>query len=81
MECGAQFHSCRCCLLSGHEGHMPHVCRCGGAWDEAGKAVRWAKPEYAARKPALKRLPMPVPGAAWRFNEKTVRFERTDDAA
>lgn len=75
-ECGDEFHSCRCCLLAGHEETMPHVCRCGGAWDEDGLAVRWPRPEVMERRTALMQVPMPAPGASWRFHKETIRFER-----
>lgn len=77
MRCGEQYYSCSCVLEQGHDDHLPHICGCGGAWDSHGLPVRWPRPEQVSQE-LRERVPMPAPGAQWRFDEKRCQFDRVD---
>lgn len=76
--CGEQMHSCVCILLENHDEHMPHLCKCGGAWDQNGLAVCWPRGGAALPKRLRDKFPMPEPGAKWRYEAASAAFVRND---
>jgi len=77
--CGQEHFHCSCMLWEGHDGHSPHVCKCGAAWDENGLGVRWPRPERNEEKYEESAFTMPEAGALWRFDKSSARFVRSGD--
>lgn len=48
--CNDNLHYCYCKYSENHNG--PHVCECGGSWDQQGRVVEW--PAYVVAEGQLK---------------------------
>lgn len=81
MKCRSKMAMCRCDLERGHEQVSPHLCRCGGMWDEYNRVVAWPKPDGEIASGLRERWPTGSAQSSWRYDSEQGIYVRTEDEA